>query len=154
MKDLDEMLKKELIELAEELGIEDLDGTKAVLIERIQAKQEALLALESDEEPEVEEEVLEEEAVEEEVVEEVVEEKVVEENMLDLLTDEPDETADNKEFIEWAYLHYLERKADDGGLMHYLNGMKLRNWSRDRIKDALANSDEAKALAELKLKSK
>lgn len=154
MKDLDDMLKKELIELAEELGIEDLDGTKSVLIERIQAKQEALLELESEEETEAEEEVVEEEAVEEEVVEEVVEEKVVEENMLDLLTDEPDETASNKEFIEWAYLNILERKADDGGLMHYLNGMKLRNWSRDRIKSALANSDEAKALAELKLKSK
>lgn len=154
MKDLDEMLKKELVELATELGIEELDGTKAVLIERIQTAQEALLALESEEEPEAEEEVLEEEAVEEEVVEEVVEEKVVEENMLDLLTDEPDETVDNKEFIEWAYLNILERKADDGGLMHYLNGMKLRNWSRDRIKAALSNSDEAKALTELKLKRK
>jgi len=146
-EELDEMLKSELIEKAESLGL-DTDGTKAVLKERIL---EALAAEESVEEPEEEvAEELPEDEPEEEVVEEVVEEK----SMLDLLTDEPDETASNEEFIKWAYESILKRKADDGGLMHYLNGMRLRNWSREHIKKVLSESEEALALKELDKKSK
>lgn len=145
-KELNEMLKSELIELAESLGLET-DGTKAVLIERIEAAQV--------EEAPAEEEVVEEEApAEEEVVEEVAEEPVEDAPMKDLLTEEPDETMDDKEFIEWAYQSVLKRKADQGGLMHYLNGMRLRKWSRDRVLNALKESDEAKALGELDGKRK
>lgn len=154
-EELDEMLKSELIEKAESLGL-DTDGTKAVLKERILEA----LAAEPVEEPEdapedcCDDEECTDSACAEEVVEEVVEKVVEEKSMLDLLTDEPDETASNEEFIKWAYESILKRKADDGGLMHYLNGMRLRNWTREHIKKVLSESDEALALAELDKKSK
>lgn len=119
MDDLTSLLKAELIALCEEHGLKT-DGTKSVLIERINAHLYP------------EEEVVEEQSV-----------KVSKGNMN--LPDTDPMAMSAEEFVEAAYQAILGREADVGGRKHYLRAINpLGTLTRQGMLDTLLASDEYK----------
>ena len=138
MSELADLLKADLVALCEEKGLET-DGTKADLIARLEALEEAA--------PAVEESAPEAEAEEAEpVVEESAPEPApapAKPKTVKGAPDPADESLSTVEFIHAAYQALLGREPDVQGLRHYKNGLDLhKTITRQRVLDDLLASDE------------
>lgn len=138
MSELADLLKSDLVALCEEKGLET-DGTKADLIARLEALEEAA--------PAVEESTPEAEAEEAEpVVEEAAPEPApapAKPKTVKGAPDPNDESLSTVEFIQAAYQALLGREADVQGLRHYKNSLDLhKTIDRQRVLDDLLASDE------------
>lgn len=140
MSDLAELKKAELIALCKEQGL-SADGTKAQLIERLEAAESA---------PEAVEETIPE-PVEESTPEPVVEEPAPapapsKPKAKSGAVSEPhpdDESLSAVDFIKQAYLSILGREADAGGLRHYRACLELhKTLTREKLLADLKGSEE------------
>jgi len=131
MTEYAKMKKTELVDLLELRGL-DSDGTKAVLIARLQ---------------EAHEEAIEEMTPEEDAV---IEEPATPE---DTGMTRPEVLNEWELQVDAVYYSVLGRKADPQGLYHYHWELKTGNRSAADLAVILANSDEGKALKDLEAKS-